>query len=95
MVSVLGSCEGEDGRGEEHGFVVGMRNQETNSLVLDCRLGSAGCEHVDAWHHNGEAGEDVKNVHICSRFEYGATVTFATRVLENCDFGYWVPDGCG
>lgn len=68
MVSVLGSCEGEDGRREEHGFVVGMRNQEADTLVLDGRLGSAGSEHVDARHHNGKAGKDVKNVHVGGGF---------------------------
>lgn len=64
MVSVLGSCKGEDGGGEEHCFVVGVCDQEADALVLDGGLGLGCREHVDARHHDGEACENVKNVHI-------------------------------
>lgn len=68
MVSVLGSCEGEDGGREEHGFVIGVCDQETDALVLDGRLGLVRCEHVNARHHDGEACKDVKNVHVGGGF---------------------------
>lgn len=37
MVTCLGSCERQHGRGEEHGLVIGVGDQETYSFVLERR----------------------------------------------------------
>ena len=78
MVSVLGLCEGEDGRREEHGFVVGVCDQETDALVLDGRLGLGRCKHVQTRHHDGETCENVKDVHIGGGFGDNIAIRIAT-----------------
>ena len=42
MVSCCGCCEGEEGGGEEHGFVVRVGDEEADALVGEGGVGGAG-----------------------------------------------------
>lgn len=62
MIAGVGSSEGEDCRGEEHGLVVGMGNEQTDALVLQLREARAhhvGHVHVQGWGEDKASGGDV------------------------------------
>jgi hypothetical protein len=68
MVACLGTSETEDGRGEEHGLVVGVGDKQANAFAAqlgESRLDEAGHEPIHDWDENdAKRGEVEEAVHL-------------------------------